>query len=154
MFDYSDESQKKAKEIHDAIAEKPARKIKMPKVLAVINQAGCTGCEACIQFCPVDCIEIVPGPKFVQQGQVVEVDLDRCIGCKLCAKYCPWDTIDMVPSDQSYDIANEWTLLTVVKLGRNKEDLLWGAETEAETKADVDTAAAAPAPSGDEPPQA
>ncbi|HVJ63817.1 MAG TPA: 4Fe-4S dicluster-binding protein [Bdellovibrionota bacterium] len=160
MFDYSDESAKKAQETFDAMLEKPARKIKLPKVLAVINQSGCTGCEACIQFCPVDCIEIVPGTKFVQHGQTVEVDLDRCIGCKLCAKYCPWDTIDMIASDVAFDKANEWTLKTVVKLPRQGKDMLWGAEEEesapaAETAAavtDVDSAAAAP--SGDEPPQA
>lgn len=155
MFDYSDESAKKAQETHDAIADKPPRKIKMPKVLAVINQAGCTGCEACIQFCPVDCIEVVPGTKFVTHGQTVEVDLDRCIGCKLCAKYCPWDTIDMVNSDDSYNIANDWTLKSVVKLGRRKEDLYWGGEEDpapeaVAAKADVDNAAAA-APEGEKP---
>ncbi len=155
MFDYSDESAKKAAQIHEEMLDKPARKIKMPKVLAVINQAGCTGCEACIQFCPVDCIEIVPGDKFVTHGQTVEVDLDRCIGCKLCAKYCPWDTIDMVPSDESYQIANEWTLKTVVKLPRKDKELLWGAEEEVVAATDIDTAkAAAPETPSDEPPQA
>jgi formate hydrogenlyase subunit 6/NADH:ubiquinone oxidoreductase subunit I len=159
MFDYSDESAKKAQTIHEEMLQKPARKIKIPKVLAVINQSGCTGCEACIQFCPVDCIEIVPGDKFVTHGQTVEVDLDRCIGCKLCAKYCPWDTIDMVPSDESYQIANEWTLKTVVKLPRAGKDLLWGGEEEpvaAQQSTDVDTAAAAAEPEtpSDKPPQA
>jgi Pyruvate/2-oxoacid:ferredoxin oxidoreductase delta subunit len=57
-----------------------------PKQLAIIDQTGCTGCEACISFCPVDCIEIVPGPEHYDFHKLVEVDLERCIGCQLCAR--------------------------------------------------------------------
>ena len=35
--------------------DKPGRP-KPPKQTAVIEQIGCTGCEVCISFCPVDCI--------------------------------------------------------------------------------------------------
>jgi ferredoxin len=127
MFDYSDISKKRAEDITAQMAEKPPRKIKLPKVLAVINQSGCTGCEACIQFCPVDCIEVVPGPSFPDMNKVVEVDLDRCIGCKACAKYCPWDTIEMLPSADSYGIANDWTLRSVVKPAA-EPGKLWATE--------------------------
>ena len=91
---------------------KPPRK-KTPPKLAVINQNGCTGCEACIVFCPVDCIEVVPAVGQAQFQQVVEVDLDRCIGCSLCAKYCPWDTIDMLPYAQALESAPSVTLKSV-----------------------------------------
>src|SRR3990167_2373365 len=94
------------------IAKKPARK-REPNLLAVIDQSGCTGCEACIVFCPVDCIEIVPGVAFTQFQQLVEVDLERCIGCALCAKYCPWDTIKMLPYTEGIQKAPELTLKSV-----------------------------------------
>ncbi len=105
-------SEKKAEETTKEIITKPPRK-KAPPKLAVINQNGCTGCEVCIVFCPVDCIEIVPGVEHTQLQQVVEVDLDRCIGCALCAKNCPWDTIEMLPHDQAMKEAPSMTLLSV-----------------------------------------
>ena len=94
------------------IAAKPPRK-KEPRILAVINQSGCTGCEACIVFCPVDCIEIVPNVGIAQFQQVVEVDVERCIGCALCAKNCPWDTIPMLDYAEGLKKVPELTLYTV-----------------------------------------
>ena len=105
-------SESKAEATTKEIAQKPPRK-KAPPKLAVINQNGCTGCEVCIVFCPVDCIEIVPGVEHTQLQQVVEVDLDRCIGCSLCAKNCPWDTIEMLAHDQALREAPSMTLLSV-----------------------------------------
>ncbi len=99
-------------EIRNNRLAKPPRK-KAPPKLAVINQNGCTGCEACIVFCPVDCIEIVPGMAHAQFQQVVEVDLARCIGCSLCAKHCPWDTIEMLASNDAQTRAPEVTLQSV-----------------------------------------
>src|SRR3989338_5636274 len=94
------------------IANKPARK-KEPRLLAVINQTGCTGCEACIVFCPVDCIEIVPGDQHKQLQQKVEVDIERCIGCALCAKHCPWDTIPMFSYEEGIQKAPGLTIQSV-----------------------------------------
>jgi len=88
-----------------------------PKQLAVINQGGCTGCMVCIDFCPVDCIEVVPGSADGTPSvhKLVEVDLPRCIGCTLCVKYCPWETIEMLAFEDAYVIAPEWTLSGIVE---------------------------------------
>ena len=98
--------------------EKPIqlRKTRRPKQLAVIEQSGCTGCMVCIDFCPADCIEIVPGPDPASPNlhRLVEVDLPRCIGCTLCAKYCPWETISMLEFEDAYQKAEEWTIRTVL----------------------------------------
>jgi electron transport complex protein RnfB len=74
-----------------------ARK-KLPKELAIIRADNCTGCDACIEVCPVDCIYKVPGNDQPSLQYFCDVDLERCIGCSLCERWCPWDAIDMVPT--------------------------------------------------------
>ncbi len=88
-----------------AVAEAPLKKKKV-KLLAVVHMEGCTGCDVCVEFCPVDCIYHIPGPEHILAENphaavngVVIIDEDVCIGCKLCAKYCPWETIEMINSD-------------------------------------------------------
>lgn len=79
-------------------AAKPAAtaRKKLPKELAVIRADNCTGCEVCIEVCPVDCIYKVPGEDQPGLQSFCDVDLERCIGCGLCERWCPWDAIDMV----------------------------------------------------------
>src|SRR5436309_7777943 len=76
-----------------------ARK-KLPKERAVVRADNCTGCEACIEVCPVDCIYKVAGEELPSLQSFVDIDLERCIGCSLCERWCPWDAIDMVPSTE------------------------------------------------------
>src|SRR5438105_15151994 len=73
-----------------------ARK-KLPKALAVVYADNCTGCEACIEVCPVDCIYKVPGEDLPSLQSFVDIDLERCIGCDLCERSCAWDAIEMIP---------------------------------------------------------
>src|SRR5713101_6753198 len=103
----------------------PAKK-KKPKELAVVNQEGCTGCEVCLEFCPVDCIYVIAGPEHDPHKKLVEIDLDVCIGCKLCVKYCPWETISMIPTDEASELAKEWTQRTVLP----EKEWMQGAKAE------------------------
>lgn len=77
------------------MAERRARR---PRPKAWIDTDGCTGCEWCVDFCPVDCIDKIDDPYYAGDGthQVVIVDWDVCTGCTICAKECPWDTIVMI----------------------------------------------------------
>jgi len=90
---------------HHTARFKPKRKGKRPpKLIAVVHQSGCTGCEVCIAGCPVDSIELVPGPnpENPEFQQMVEIDLSRCIGCQNCSQDCPWETITMYEHDDSF----------------------------------------------------
>lgn len=92
---------------------KPVRKGKKPpKLIAVVHQSGCTGCEVCIAGCPVDSIELVSGPQADNPGfqQMVEIDIARCIGCQNCSQDCPWETITMYNHEDSYTAWGNETL--------------------------------------------
>jgi Pyruvate/2-oxoacid:ferredoxin oxidoreductase delta subunit len=78
-----------------------ARKPRKPRPKAIINENGCTGCEACITVCPVDCIVKIPNPQSPELNPICRVDWDRCTGCTICARDCPWETIDMVLPNQA-----------------------------------------------------
>jgi formate hydrogenlyase subunit 6/NADH:ubiquinone oxidoreductase subunit I len=89
---------------HTAREKAPRKGKKPPKLLAVVHQSGCTGCEVCIAGCPVDSIELVPGPESnnPEFRQTVEIDLARCIGCQNCSQDCPWETITMYNTDDAF----------------------------------------------------
>ena len=91
------------------IPEAPAkitRKKKKPKEIAVVIPDNCTGCEACVSFCPVDCIEHTPRDTSNGINVIVpnvQVRFDECIGCKICVNVCErmaWDAIEMWPTDK------------------------------------------------------
>ena len=90
---------------------KTAPRKKLPKELAVINADNCTGCEACLEVCPVDCIYKVPGETIGVLQSWCEIDVERCVGCEVCVHVptkksdpyeltvCPWNAIEMVPTE-------------------------------------------------------
>ena len=89
-----------------------AKKKKLPKQLAILDEDLCTGCEACLTVCPVDCIHKVadPGHPGYAMG-ICTIDLPVCIGCKLCAQVCPWDVITMVPTEEVQRVPEYSTML-------------------------------------------
>ncbi|MDY0132519.1 MAG: 4Fe-4S binding protein [Desulforegulaceae bacterium] len=48
----------------------------------VVDQEKCTGCEECVDICPVDVYEIV-------DGKSVPVNAEECVGCDSCVEVCP-----------------------------------------------------------------
>ena len=84
------------------LPDSPNIKKKRPKSVAVVDEDNCTGCQVCVPFCPVDCIEPVPKEKYDIPIPPVQVRHDECIGCQICAKACTaltWDAIRMLGTD-------------------------------------------------------
>ena len=75
--------------------------LKIPNVLAksnfapVIDVESCTGCESCVDICPMDALALDGNEKAVWNPA-------RCIGCGLCVSGCPAGAIKLerVPEGQ------------------------------------------------------
>lgn len=54
----------------------------------MIDKIGdqCTGCEACANICPKDCISMV---ENAEGFLFPKIDSGKCVGCELCEKACP-----------------------------------------------------------------
>ena len=88
-------------------AEKVNFKKKKPKLIAVVDEDNCTGCQVCVPFCPVDCIETVEVEKYGIPIPPVQVRFNECTGCQVCAKVCTkltWDAIRMMNTDTFEEI--------------------------------------------------
>jgi len=65
-------------------------------VVAVVDQAKCTGCLTCVRICPYDVPRI--DPRAVGAGAILgaaEIEAARCKGCGLCAAECPAKAIQL-----------------------------------------------------------
>jgi Pyruvate/2-oxoacid:ferredoxin oxidoreductase delta subunit len=80
-----------------------ARKRSRPRLIAVVHPS-CTGCEVCVDFCPVDCIDDLPPVESSgERIPSIRIREEECIGCQICAKVCDeltWNAIEMVPVDE------------------------------------------------------
>ncbi len=55
---------------------------------AKVDPEKCTGCENCIENCPVECITL--------EEEKAVVDAEECTDCEACVDDCDDDAIEML----------------------------------------------------------
>ena len=66
-------------------------------MINIIDKENCSGCKACYNICPQNCIEMFTDEEGFWYPQINE---DKCIQCGLCEKVCP--EINIYHNDKSY----------------------------------------------------
>ena len=66
----------------------------------ICAEEKCTGCYACINSCPKNCIVMVKN----KSGNIIpKIDVDKCADCGLCKKICPaLNEIKMITPYKTY----------------------------------------------------
>lgn len=55
-------------------------------MIHILDKSKCTGCEACVNICPFDAIQMHSDDEGFLYPKV---DMARCVDCGLCEKRCP-----------------------------------------------------------------
>jgi len=64
-----------------------SRPFRRQKMVNIIVDSKCTGCETCVNICPASVYEMI-------NGKSVPVRAKDCILCRTCEAQCPdWDPI-------------------------------------------------------------
>ena len=56
--------------------------------LSVISEESCTGCGACVEWCPTDAI-------VLNAEGLAQRDENACLGCGVCSRFCPEGAISL-----------------------------------------------------------
>lgn len=54
---------------------------------AKVDEEKCTGCENCVEECPVEAIKLV--------NNIAKVDPELCTDCRTCIDACPVEALTM-----------------------------------------------------------
>jgi 2-oxoglutarate ferredoxin oxidoreductase subunit delta len=57
--------------------------------MIIIDEEYCKGCSICIDFCPLEVLEVSDNINMRGYYPPVPADEEKCIGCRFCELLCP-----------------------------------------------------------------
>jgi NAD-dependent dihydropyrimidine dehydrogenase PreA subunit len=88
-------------------------------MIEFIAQDICNGCGKCVEVCPTDVFDPVPG----QPPEIAR--LDDCHSCRQCALHCPVSAIYVTLLNKPSEGLDRGALIAAGKLGAYAEWLGW-----------------------------
>ena len=67
----------------------PAPKKKSFKGVVVVNRENCKGCAFCVEFCPLEALDLEEGYNAKGYHPPYLAKPEKCNGCDMCGLYCP-----------------------------------------------------------------
>jgi ferredoxin len=97
-------------------------------MIEVISNAACIDCDKCVQVCPTNVFDAVPG------GHPIIARQTDCQSCFMCEAYCPVDAIFVAPFSSPAPAGSEYTdeawLTSHGRFGEYRRWIGWGAGRE------------------------
>ena len=84
------------------------------RFVAEHTPSTCTGCDACVEICPMEAIS--------RNDDGLTVDRERCIGCGLCVSHCPSGSMRMVLRESPPVVIKDGPTMT----RKIAVEVLWG----------------------------
>ena len=84
-----------------------------------VNEEKCTGCNVCVEKCPVDVISM--------EDEKAKINMDECIRCGVCHDICPQDAVrhdsEKIPEDikANVEMTERFMKACVKYLGNSRE---------------------------------
>ncbi len=88
-------------------------------MIELISQSRCINCDICVEVCPTNVFDPVPGeaPVIARQSD--------CQTCFLCEAYCPVDAMFVAAEAHEHVEVNEEDLIAKGLLGAYRRNLGW-----------------------------
>jgi NAD-dependent dihydropyrimidine dehydrogenase PreA subunit len=87
MKQYAEKMERQLAEVRSQLTQAGTQ---VNRHVAVIDQAACSLCGACVSSCPRNAIRL---------AEAVEVDTTTCTGCGACVRACPANAIRLAAVD-------------------------------------------------------